>query len=103
MGGTTVKKILIGIALSALLGFASLSYANDKVLKVDGFQGGFEVFTAWNGYCIMRFSEPGANFIFANAVAAKANGWDIWLYNSNQAGWGFGADGGLTCTNIYVQ
>lgn len=97
-----MTKLLIGTALAALLGFGS-AQANDKILQVDGFQGGFEVRTAWGGYGIMQFGDTAPTYPYTTALAAKSNGWDIWLYTANQTGWGYGAYGGNTITNIIAQ
>jgi len=98
-----MTKLLMGSALAALLGFGSPSYAGDKVLKVDGFEGGFEIFTAWGGYCIMAYYDIAPTYPYTTALAAKGNGWDITLYTAGGTGWGYGGYGSYTCTNAVVQ
>src|SRR5262249_6453107 len=100
------KKAAIAAVLLAGISSSVFAAGGDKVQAVESFKGGFEVWTIWGYYCIMDARDTGANLLYSQAIAAKANNWDTALYSAGRAGWGYDSTygyGNQACVAIYTQ
>ena len=100
----TVNHLILAATASAMLMINTpVEAAQDKILKVEPFSGGFYLQTLWNNSCQIGGNDAQAGWIVSTALAAKSNGWDIWLFNASQLGWGYGSYGGYTCAALVAE
>jgi hypothetical protein len=97
-----MRKLIAAAAVLAGVTLGSSAYA-DKVSSAEGFGGGYYIFMLSGNWCLMGPSDPGANGMFATALAGLNNGHDVVMYTASQLGAYWGTYGGPNCAEVQEQ
>jgi hypothetical protein len=100
-----MKKLLAGTAVAIALATSSVAHADpEQVLEVQANLSSYFIETTYYNWCLLGVNDPGANAMYATAVAAKSNHWTIYLAEVQQVGqtWN-GPEGPWTCDYVEAE